>query len=150
MALATRRGCLVRRGDAAAFTVRDTRVSRPRRQRRWRPGLRARRAVLGHGRVIGDRERLRHVLLDQQDGQAGSLEIKNGGEDQLHDWREAERRLEHDEARIAHQAASDGEHLLLAAGQRGDFEVTPSRAWGGGFVCSENAARNTRPYSTTS
>src|SRR5262245_66468679 len=74
-------------------------------------------AVLQH--VGGGRklERDRDVLLDQETGQAFAVELANGAQHVLHDGGGGpERRLvEHDELGRAHQAAADGEHLLLAA-----------------------------------
>ena len=75
-------------------------------------------AVLQHVGAVRDLERHRDVLLDQQDGEAALVEQADGVQHLLHHQRrEAERGLvEHDELGRAHQAAADGEHLLLAAG----------------------------------
>src|SRR5258708_4641619 len=78
-----------------------------------RPGLE-------HIAAVGDLERLRRVLLDQEDGDALRVDLAHDLEDRLdEDRREAERRLvEHQELRLRHERAADREHLLLAAGER--------------------------------
>src|SRR5947207_1251727 len=70
--------------------------------------------------VVGDRERLAHVLLDEDDGDAVGVDRAHGLEDLGHEHGgEAERGLvEHEHARARHQRAADGAHLLLTAGQR--------------------------------
>src|SRR5438128_407707 len=75
-------------------------------------------AVLEHVGALRDLERHGDVLLDQQDGEAALVEEVDGAQHLLHHQRgEAERGLvEHDELGRTHQAAADGEHLLLAAG----------------------------------
>src|SRR5688500_9847545 len=77
-------------------------------------------AGLEHIRAIGDAQRLVYVLLDEQGGDALPGNVLNGLKDVLHEqWRQSERRLvEHEQAGIGHQAAADGEHLLLAARKR--------------------------------
>src|SRR5690606_20059624 len=76
-------------------------------------------AVLQHIGVARQLQRHRYVLLDQHTGHAFAIEIAHRRQHLLHDRRrEAERRLvEHDQFRLAHQAAADGDHLLLAARQ---------------------------------
>jgi hypothetical protein len=104
--------------------------SRRRPSGRWcAASARARYTLAAHGRrrvlqnisAIGEGQRLRDVLLDEHDGQPFLLvEAADDREDLGDDeGREAERGLvEHDEARLTHQAARDREHLLLAARQR--------------------------------
>src|SRR5690242_5770388 len=77
-------------------------------------------AVLQHVGALGDAQRHRDVLLDQQDGYSALVEHADGMQHFLDDQRrQAERGLvEHDELGRPHQAAADGEHLLLAAGER--------------------------------
>src|SRR5687768_13319956 len=70
--------------------------------------------------VIDELQRERGVLLDQQDRQAFLLQLRHclprGLDD---DRREPLRRLVHDKAvGVGHEAARDGEHLLLAARER--------------------------------
>src|SRR5882672_5411638 len=76
--------------------------------------------VLQHIGAARDLEREGDVLLDQEDGEAALVQDADGMQYLLHDQRrEAERGLvEHDQLGVAHQAAADGEHLLLAAGER--------------------------------
>ena len=66
------------------------------------------------------RERFADVLLDQQDrGSAGGDGADAGVDLRDQQRREAERGfVEHQQARAAHRAARDREHLLLAAGER--------------------------------
>src|SRR6516165_4850040 len=71
--------------------------------------------------AVGELERRAGVLLHQQHRDAGGLvDLADGLEDGLHEERgEAERRLvEEQHARLRHERAADGEHLLLAAGER--------------------------------
>src|SRR5665647_3555499 len=77
-------------------------------------------AVRQHIGAARELERDRHVLLHQHAGEALAIEVAYASEHALHDGgRETQRRLvEHHQIRRAHQAASDSEHLLLAAGQR--------------------------------
>src|SRR5215217_1367604 len=60
-----------------------------------------------HEGLVRDRERLRSVLLDQQDRKPGALELGDHREDALDDGRrQAERRLvEQEQARARHQRA---------------------------------------------
>src|SRR5436190_2527069 len=78
-------------------------------------------AVLDHVIAVGHRLREAEVLLDQQDGKAFLLEARDGAADLLHDHRRESlgRLIEHQEARPRAQDATDGEHLLLAAGELG-------------------------------
>src|SRR5690348_978913 len=88
--------------------------------------------VLEHVSAARDLERDGDVLLDEQDGDAALVQHMDGMQHLLHDERrEAKRGLvEHDELRRAHQAAADGEHLLLAPGHRaGDLRATLLEAW---------------------
>src|SRR5919108_6228818 len=75
---------------------------------------------LEHVAAIAELERFDHALLDEQDGQAaGAADGGDGLEDQLDDARaKALRRLvEQEQVGACHEAAPDGEHLLLAAGE---------------------------------
>jgi len=77
-------------------------------------------AGLDHVAVVGDGQRLREVLFDQQDGDAGFVDtldhVQHLG-DELR--RDAPRGLiEHQQLRARHQAARDCQHLLLAAAHR--------------------------------
>src|SRR5580700_7939003 len=67
--------------------------------------------------VVGDVEGQFWALLDQHDGEAALLEFPDGRHHLGDDLRrQAFRRLVHQQhARITHQRAADGEHLLLAA-----------------------------------
>src|SRR3954471_21461823 len=70
--------------------------------------------------AMGELERMVGVLLDDQHGQAvlpvqSADRIENLARDQR---RQTERGfIEQEQARTAHQGATDGQHLLLAAGQ---------------------------------
>ena len=78
-------------------------------------------AGLEHVGVVGELERQRRVLLDQQHAHLLLLvDAAHDAEDLLHDQRrQAERRLvEQHQARPQHQRAADRQHLLLAARQR--------------------------------
>ena len=77
-------------------------------------------ARLEHVRAIGEAQRERGVLLDEQHRRSAFADARDHRADRLdHDRRESERRLvEQDERRARHQRAANGEHLLLAAGQR--------------------------------
>jgi hypothetical protein len=97
-------------------------------------------AVLEHERVLREVERHGDALLDEQDGEALGVRRADGVQHFLHDRRrEAERGLvEHDERGIAHQAAADGEHLLLAAGERsGDLDAP----FGASCIAQERGSR---------
>ena len=88
---------------------------------------------LEHVAVVRDFEREVGVLFDEQDGDAVlAVDLDDLFENRFHEQRrDAERRLvEHEEFRLAHQRAADGEHLLFAAGQRaGDLAIrVPSSA----------------------
>jgi hypothetical protein len=63
---------------------------------------------------------LHHVLLDQEQCDAVAVDARDQGEEFLdQSGREAERGLIQDEQLgFGHQAAPDGQHLLLATGQR--------------------------------
>src|SRR5689334_5893959 len=78
-------------------------------------------AVLEHVAAVRERQRLRDILLDEDDGEAVTLvQLAHDAEDILDDdRRQAEGRLvEHHEAGRAHEAAADRQHLLLAARER--------------------------------
>src|SRR5512134_1578283 len=73
-------------------------------------------ALLEHVMAVGDlRERL-HVLVDDEERQPPGLELGDGAVDVLaDDRREALGGLVEDQqARVGHEGAADGEHLLLA------------------------------------
>ncbi len=72
-----------------------------------------------HSRASGT-ERLRHVLLNEQDRHALVVEFHQRIEDDRnHCRRKPHRRLvEHQELRPRHQRASDAQHLLLSAAER--------------------------------
>src|SRR5437763_5078455 len=71
-------------------------------------------AAIGHGECLGG------VLLDQQDGRALAVDVTNDVEDLVdEDGCQSERRLvEEQHLGLGHQPAGDGQHLLLAAGER--------------------------------
>jgi hypothetical protein len=77
-------------------------------------------ADLQHGRAVGDGQRHRSVLLDQDDGSAHPVDLPHGLADALHELRrESERGLvEQQQARLGHQRPSDREHLLFAPRQQ--------------------------------
>src|SRR5215813_11002208 len=78
-------------------------------------------AVLHHVTVVGDRQRDRGALLDQQDG---DVELSPDLAETLrqfldHDRRKAERQLvDQEQLRSAHQRAAERQHLPLAARQQ--------------------------------
>ena len=84
-------------------------------------------AGLQDGGAVGDPERQAGVLLHQQDGGAGLADLDQRVEDQPRHLRgEPQRRLvEEQEAGAPQQRAPDGEHLLLAAGERVGLLVEP-------------------------
>src|SRR6187549_2081063 len=78
-------------------------------------------AGLQHEAMAGDLQRKIGVLLHQQDGDAAAaVDLHDALEDGLHQQRRnAERGLiQHQEFRLSHQRTADGQHLLLAAGER--------------------------------
>src|SRR2546425_863237 len=79
--------------------------------------------------VVRDLERLPCVLLDHEDGEAARVDLPDLLEQALDDLgREAQRGLVHDQQpRLGDEGARDGEHLLLAAGQRAG-ELAPPLA----------------------
>ena len=60
------------------------------------------------------------VLFDEEDRRPLGVDLADDAEDRLHHLRrQAERRLvEEQHLRLRHQRARDGQHLLLAAGER--------------------------------
>src|SRR5690348_15272216 len=70
--------------------------------------------------AAGGLERPVSVLLDQQDGDPGAIDLADGLVDPVNQDRgDPERRLvEHQQLRPGHQRTADREHLLLAAGHR--------------------------------
>ena len=87
--------------------------------------------------AIGDRHGVDEILLDQDHAGAARLDVGKRGIDVADDdRREAEAELvAEQDARVRHQAAADGDHLLLAAGQR------RRSARGGAPAASEKADR---------
>src|SRR3989475_5514281 len=77
------------------------------------------RAVLEEVRAVGEAERGPDVLLDEEDGDPGPVDLREHAQHRLDDARrEAEGGLvEHEEARPRHEGPSDRDHLLLAARQ---------------------------------
>src|ERR1700682_97767 len=75
---------------------------------------------LEHVAAVGDAQRLIHVLLDEQHRHSLSVDLPDGDENGLHqERRQSQRRLvEKEQARVGHQPARDGQHLLLAARER--------------------------------
>src|SRR5262245_7158543 len=73
-----------------------------------------------HVAVVGDRQRLVGVLLDQQHGRAAAVDLADDAEDLLDEHRrEPQRRLvEQHQGRLRHQRAPDRQHLLLPAAER--------------------------------
>src|SRR5581483_6675163 len=69
--------------------------------------------------AVGDAQRDRELLLDQQDGDAGLRYSRDEVADLLDDQRRQALGglVDHDELGIAHQRTADGQHLLLAAGE---------------------------------
>src|SRR6185369_6087074 len=84
-------------------------------------------SVLEHIGVLRERQRHGDVLLDQDDRGALGVEALDHAEHFLDDGgRQAQRGLvEHDELGLAHQAAADREHLLLAAGHGAGVLAAP-------------------------
>ncbi len=84
-------------------------------------------AAFDHVRVLGDRERLRHVLLDEQHRHALIADPPHHREQLVEQLRrEAERRLvEHEQSRPRHERAPDREHLLFAAAHRPGELIAP-------------------------
>src|ERR1043165_1159229 len=74
-------------------------------------------AVFDDVAAVGDGEAVDDVLLDDEDGDAALADVLDAGEDLLGDLGgQAEGRfVEEEEARGGHEAARDGDHLLLAA-----------------------------------
>src|SRR5215471_895659 len=89
-------------------------------------------ASLHHIAAVGDLQRLARVLLDEEDRLAFLLELTQDQENSRDELGgEAQRRLiEQQQRRARHQRATDREHLLFAAAQRGSQLVT-SCAQGG-------------------
>src|ERR1017187_9103629 len=73
--------------------------------------------------VVGESEGVRHILLDEEDGDAC---LANGGKRGEHFADEARgkaesRLVEEEEARACHEAAADRAHLLLSSRERAGF-----------------------------
>ena len=75
---------------------------------------------------VGNRHGVGEVLLDQYHACPARLDVRKRGVDVANDDRgEAETELvAQQDARVRHQAAADGDHLLLPAGQRRARRVT--------------------------
>src|SRR5690349_12297698 len=71
-------------------------------------------SILHHVVPVGNGLRKAEVLLDQQDGEAFLLEVRNGAPDLLHDDRgqPLRRLVEEQEPRTSPEDAADREHLL--------------------------------------
>ena len=84
-------------------------------------------ADLEHVRTLGDGQRHRGVLLDEDDRGPLTVDLADDLGDPRHDLRrQAERRLvEQQQLGLAHQRPADRQHLLLAAGQQ-DGALTPA------------------------
>src|SRR5262252_389871 len=76
-------------------------------------------AIIEDISALGHLQALRHILLDQQDGRSLRVDALDQREQLLdQERRKTKRRLIKDqELRLGHQAASDCQHLLFAAGQ---------------------------------
>src|SRR6266545_4155467 len=74
---------------------------------------------LDHRPALRDLERLAQVLLDEENGDARAVELRDRAHHLLDEERgQAEARLvEHEQRRLAHERPPDGAHLLLAAGE---------------------------------
>ena len=70
--------------------------------------------------MVGQVESREHVLLDEQDGEAGPIDLAQHFGDPLDDTRrQAERELvDHEQTRPRHQAAADRAHLLFSSRER--------------------------------
>src|SRR6267154_2089385 len=75
---------------------------------------------LHHVSVLRDLQGVVHIFAHQKNGDSLFRNVGDEAEDFIHEFgREAEGRLvEHQQYRFRHQAASDGAHLLFAAGER--------------------------------
>src|SRR3954468_2643890 len=85
-------------------------------------------AALGQNiSVVGDSERLVHVLLHEKDGNATFVDLADDVEILLDEkWRQAERGLvDQQQLRRPHQAPADRDHRLLAA-RHGASELHPA------------------------
>src|SRR5215472_10617851 len=84
---------------------------------------------LEHVGVVRDLERLPRVLLDHQDGETARVDLLDLLEQALDDLRrQAERGLVHEQQPwLGDQGSRDGQHLLLAPGQRAG-ELAPALA----------------------
>src|SRR5574341_2413662 len=76
--------------------------------------------ILEHVPPVRHAERVHDVLLHEQDRHAVRVDPPDRLEDLVdHDGRQPERGLvQHEERREGHEAAADGQHLLLAPGER--------------------------------
>src|SRR5258708_4504835 len=88
-------------------------------------------AALQHICLLGDLQRHARVLLHQENGGAPAVDVADDVEDlPYQQWREAHRGLvEKKDPRPGQDAPRDGQHLLLAAGERagGSVESTLQR-----------------------
>ena len=69
---------------------------------------------------VGHLKRHLRILLDEQDGRAGFVQLADDVEDLLdQQWSQTHRRLvQHQQLRLTHHRAAHRQHLLLAAGER--------------------------------
>ncbi len=74
-----------------------------------------------------DPQRLRRILLDQNDGHTTAVDFADHIEDPVdHQWRQPHRWfVQQQQLRPRHQRAPDRQHLLLAAGQRSGMLQPP-------------------------
>src|SRR5450759_3319535 len=85
-----------------------------------------------HVGVVADGQCEVHILFHQDDGESLSPQFAQGQEELLRQHRrQAERELvDHQQLRLLHQAAAQGQHLLLAAGESGRLLLAPFlQAW---------------------
>jgi hypothetical protein len=87
---------------------------------------------MGYVDALADRQRQRHVLLDQENGGAFAVQRIDDGVDLRHHARHQPfgRLVEQDDLRLEHHGARDCEHLLLAARQRAAGLISPLRQHG--------------------
>ena len=85
------------------------------------------RAVLEHVGVVGDRQRHRRVLLDQEHGRAAGVDLDDHVSNPLDDQRgQSEGRfVEKEEVGLGHQRSADRQHLLFAAGEVAGLRTAP-------------------------
>ncbi len=91
-------------------------------------------AVVGHAKGhLG-------ILLDEENGYAGPLDLGDDLGDLLgHEGNQAQRKFaqEH-EVGFGHEAAPDGQHLLLSPAQASRFSAAVPPGWGSGLIPVKN------------